>query len=275
MTRIRINDVFKRALIAGIKRSDLEILRFENLQGLKIVDDVVRVNITLCPLYTGKTLEDSDLLPSGTSLTGMRQSRVYNKLLDGFTFIQSLKESLRPIDTKIFVQFTFADTGVLLNHEPGTRDERNILHHLWLYRKAIRDSTIMKDVHWDLTCYSKHNDRVLPKFLRQKPVSARTLARRLFTDLTQPVLSLGCFDSSMVNKQTHSINKSGAAIIASLVDAFGRDTARALIIQYGFYDAITAGPDDLNLFFERGPLLLNLTDLFPHKNYPRVDILCR
>lgn len=273
MPKEQVNGILERALISGLKRSSLEIHRVDNLQKLKAVAGAIGVNITLCPLYIGKTIGDSDLLASGTSMAEMRQSRVYNKLMDCFACIQSIKENVNPIDTEIDVHFTFADTGIFLGHQPETKDEKSILHHLWLYRKAIRESAVMKDVHWNLTSYSKLNNKVMPKFLFQESANSTTQARRLFSELTRPALSIECFDHSIINKRTHLINKSGAAIIAALIDAFGHDTARALIIQYGFYDAITTGPHDLNLFFERGPLLLNLTNLFPHKKYPRVDIL--
>jgi hypothetical protein len=264
-----------REVRARLHARSLDVQRIDNLDRVNWSADMITMTITLCPLYDDSEINDSGLIIHPTPIY---KSRVHGKLVDGLKSVEALKETMTQFGKSLHVIWTFADVGVLLGSIPNGSEEKTLNQHAYLYRRAIREAPEMEGVSSDFHRYSSLEDQALPRFMR---VGGRNQeAHSLFEDLggnRSIYLSSEYFSDDILqneSQQNLQPNGKGSKILRSLIDAFGYETARNFLIQYGFYDSLSSLPDSLNFYFERSTLLLNVTNLFTHKKYPRIDILC-
>lgn len=232
-------------IVAEMLRVGIPVKRAENLQILPVGRNLV-VTTTLCPLYAPGPLRGSKLLMPPL---GLYDSRVRGKWSKGTETFAAIKRVVDQIGGTMRIMFTFADRGVIVN-DPTTEDPTALVYHQQIYwQEALND---LRDlgISWEMQRYS---DLIgdFPQFVDPSDSNEIDISRIL-----------------------PDYNKKARKIINPMLQQFGPAITYGLLQTYGTFDAITSKPNTLNLYFERGELLLNVTNLFPHKNYPRVDILC-
>lgn len=262
--------ILSNKLPEALKGADIPVSRINNLDLVDVLDGVLNLTMTLCPLYQVGPIESSRLL--GMSDASIEASRVAKKWSLGTRVIEVVQEitqgefDVRPI-------FTFADRGII-----SPADDPEIIsvldHHAEVYFQAITEEMLRLGIDsWEFYRYRELSPGFPLLFITGESLESgrpSELARRLAEDCRGRI----AFDSTVFNFNTGTFNKrKGRKIVDSLFNAFGYGLTRDLLLQYGSFDAQTSLPDGLNFYFERGPLLLNVTNLFPHKHYPRIDVL--
>lgn len=243
------------------------VQRLVGMESLHVEDNRLRMNVTLCPLYAQGTMEESTLIDSPDAV---RESRVAGKWQTGIEVVRTVEQTLAASDINLHVQFTFADLGVILN-SPTDEDRERLALHRNLYEQAAQEALEPLGVTWSFQSYSEM-EVSFPQFISPSSDKLITGSRRDVVDaLVREASESVPFDTTAMNR----FNKKIRPIVTSMVNAFGIDLSRLFLLQYGTFDAVTSRPGDLNCYFERGELLLNVTNLFPHGNDPersRVDI---
>lgn len=244
------------------------VLRRNHLESIREHNGRLRANITLCPLYAQGSMEQSILLDSPNAV---EESRVAGKWHAGIAMIGAIQERLEQVGYSLHVVFTFADLGVLV-HQNFDEAMPLLDRHRTQYETSAQSALENSGVTWEFQSYSQMGIE-FPQFTDPNAgEAAEGNSRREIVDrLAREVAQYNVLDEGVIAR----FNKKVRPIVTSMLNAFGYDLARLFLLQYGTFDAITSRPGDLNCYFERGELLLNMTNLFPHGNDPeisRVDI---
>ena len=284
---------FSIDVVRVLKTSKLKISKYDNLHLLDAFSEsFLTVTMTLCPLYEPGTLSESRLMGSPNTI---EQSRVAEKWRVGIRVFKAITEacSRKGIGTK--AALTFADVGVITK-DPNEEDVSLLAYHERLYRDAAerdlygelgmqysfqRYSTICPDFPQFIPANSTRLDGIK----MERGISSREVLRKkpsLMPEVTELMNRVSenrvVFDPSIYDPQTGSLQQRTIERIVSLICLLEGNigVAEGLIRQYGTFDAHTTLKGALNVFVEResAALLLKLTDLFPHRTNPRIDMLC-
>lgn len=244
------------------------VLRQNHLESINDHNGKVRMNITLCPLYAQGSMEQSILLDSPNAV---EESRVAGKWQAGIAMISAIQERLEQVGYGLHVVFTFADLGVLV-HQNFDEAMPLLDRHRTQYETLAQSALENTGVTWEFQSYSQMEIK-FPQFIDPNAgEAAEGNSRREIVDrLAREVAQYNVLDEGAMAR----FNKKVRPIITSLINAFGYDLARLFLLQYGTFDALTSRPGDINCYLERGELLLNVTNLFPHgndRNRSRIDI---
>jgi hypothetical protein len=242
------------------------VTRASGLEGLVVVNGILRINTTLCPLYQQGSLNESQLLVGGT----IAESRVANKWNSFVLMSRDVLGVASEFGIGVDATLTYADLGVISTN-PDESVDRGAIEHGWQqYRDAARYE-LPEELSTRFQRYSQIGS--MPQFVRPSGESSNWTSEvegRVVRQLAENQVTF----SPRVSGLLGGINRRGRKILRSLVNDFGEPIATGLLLQYGKFDSITSDPGSLNLFFERGELLLNVSNLFPHGEYPRVDVKC-
>jgi glycine cleavage system regulatory protein len=256
-------------IINRLRGANLHIKRYENLGDIDVSNGNIVVTSTFCPLYTHGSLEESALITPPATIEDSRVSGKWEAALQVFNGINKITQEQ---GLSVHGIFTFADAGVIVAQESDL-DQGVLQYHENLYQNGIDTQMGGFGLTYDFQCYSD----LIPDFpavfrsrnnrdIESYPKLATEIARELGNDVI--------FAKSVINDETGTINRSGKKIIVSMLKTLGPDLTIGLLRQYGSFDAMTTKEGALNVFYERGQLLLNVTNLFEHKRNPRLDIVC-
>lgn len=252
-----------------LQQSGVAVHRLENLASLDISNGVLVATTTLCPHYAHGGLESSRLVEPPE---GFFNSRVAIKWHEGLKVYKAI-QGLLPSGVKIKVLLTFADLGVIAGsgYENG-RLENTLLYHEQLYRQAATMDLDHLGIEWEFQRYSDLKQD-FPRTIGVGNGPQADLAGAV-PQVLERLNGLLCFDESVISPEG-GLSRRGRKIINSMVGSFGPELTAGFLQQYGTFDSLTTVEKGINIFFERGELLLNVTNLFPHKRRPRLDILCK
>lgn len=284
---------FSRDIVETLRIHGLRIRKSDNLFLLdRLARDPLIVTMTLCPLYAVSSLSESRLIKTPDTI---EQSRVVEKWRVGTRVFKAIAEACSKKGIGTEAVLTFADVGVITK-ESSEEDVSLLAYHERLYRDAAeRDLRGVLGIQYSFQRYSDIHPE-FPQFIRatsarsarihmEQGISTRALLREN-TGLRSEVAELMnrlhqkgmVFDPSIYDKQTGYLSGRTEEFVVSLMRQLGSgfDLTEGLMRQYGTFDAHTTLPGELNIFIEREPaaLLLQLTDIFPHRQNPRVDIIC-
>lgn len=253
----------KGALSDNIRSAGLNVRKIGNLDRVSFLASP-EICITLCPLYGQGPLEESTLIAPPER---MEESRVYNKWQSAMSLVETFKNGLSQFMITPRVVFTFADLGVISR----TQDERTnelLAYSEQLYTNAARDRLGIMGVEFDFLKYSDLRSD-FPRFIA--PGGNMDGLFRSKKDISEKMdAMIGRLNQSGIEFADNFDRKT----IEKMMTSLGVKVTEGLLAQYGTFDAITTRDGKINAFFERSGLLLQVTDLFPHRDRPRIDILC-
>lgn len=282
---------FSQEILGALRSHGLRVRKADNLFHLdRASQGSLLVTMTLCPLYAAGALRESQLLRPPTEIAQSRVAVKWERQMDALGAVTSVAYKVgRPIEAIL----TFADVGVIAK-DPGEEDPEVLQHHEDLYRTSAEEAFGDRIRIW-FQRYSEL-DPSFPRFISDQTrklsfrkddetISSSALMRenpRLRSQIDQLASRLVesgiVFDPSVLDATGHELTAKAQAYVLSLIRQLSGsfEIAEGLIKQYGTFDAQTTAPNALNIFIERetAALLLQLTDLFPHKHHPRIDILC-
>ena len=258
----------------------------------RLPEGPLQVTMTLCPLYAPASLKESKLISEPATI---EQSRVAEKWKVGIQIFEAIKEAGLKNGRNVVALLTLADLGVITGN--ALEEDSSILtYHETLYRVAAgRDLEERLGIPYCLERYSRIVSG-FPRFIsatggqvvfnqKDRGISSRVLLREnpsfqseIVAIIDRLIQERVIFDQSIYNPGTETVSAKTQEFIVSLMRQVGSsfNLIEGLMRQYGTFDARTTRRNALNIFIERqaAALLLQLTDLFPHRNSPRVDILC-
>jgi len=264
-----LNYSLEQQLSRKLEEQGVRAMRMDNLEAIPNGSSQLVVTTTICPLYELGNLRDSRLMTTGT----VEKSRVSEKWIQGVRVNQSLQEIIGRSGRNMKVIFTFADLGVIHN-SPSESDLAALDYHESQYRLAAERDLGSRGINWELIRYSDISPE-FPRFISVGGGESQVDPKEIANQLAQELRDQVSFDSSVINSETGMLNKAGRRIVTSMVQSLGAELTRGLLLQYGTFDAMSTQEQALNVYYERGELLLNMTNLFEHKRRPRLDILCQ
>jgi len=244
-----------------------------HLEKVYVLGDQLPMNVTLCPLYVQGY--DSALIDPSCVGNPIEASRVGGKWTAMVETVLAVQKYLNKAQSGVIpsVNLTFADAGVLTKN-PTSEDIDVLMRNEDAYRQAAGIFT-EKGIPWSLSRYSNMPIE-FPRFVpaMQPDEEIRPSAAKVH-DLVAKLISDGIiFDESVINPETGSLRKNPKQIVSSMIKSYGQDATEWLIRQYWLFDGHESRKNRLNLYFERGELLLRLGNLFTHGvHYPRIDII--
>lgn len=252
-----------RNLPDNMRAGGLNVRKIGNLSSVNFLDNP-EIHITLCPLYGQGPLEKSNLIVPPER---MEESRVYSKWQSAMSLVETVRNDLSQFMISPKVVFTFADLGVISRIQDETADQL-LNYSEQLYVAAARDRLETLGVEFDFLRYSDlKND--FPRFIM--PGGNMDNSFRSKRDIVEKM-------DAMIERLEQSgvvfADNFDRKIIEKMMLEFGVKITEGLLAQYGIFDALTSGDNNINAYFERSGLLLRVTDLFPHRERPRIDILC-
>lgn len=255
---------FSQMVRPELERVGLAVKKIDNLHVLDKFSGILPVTMTVCPLYAPGKLSESQLIEPPLQIS---DSRVHTK----WETAQKAAEVMQRIGqiygfTPSF-EFSFADKGVITG-ETKQPVETLLDYHYSLYQAAL--SGVMEGYDFRLQRYSQ-----LDISLNQTIQTNTGQDQLTSVELTEELKSRGVeFRADMLEKG--KLLPRGEKMIRKLITQIGSSQlALELMTQYGLYDSQTAQPKSVNIYIEResAGLLLQITDLFAHSHYPRIDLM--
>lgn len=271
-----ISNRFSQQVVRDLKSQIIHVEKtnklgkFDSMSG-----DHLDITMTLCPLYELGSLSGSRLLlpqPDLSSTEVIERSRVSVKWRTGIAALRSIQKTASRSKFKYSISalIAFADRGVITGN-PEQESPQVLLAHERIYRAALQET--LGDI-MDFRFF-RYSDIApdFPQFVIDtdaQPVS-RTDDRQVEIDRAANLINRLVQSGMSINQEVSKRR------VAELIQQIGSvSLTEALMRQYATFDARTTQVNAINLFIERRPasLLLQVTDLFPHGQHPRIDILC-
>lgn len=238
-----------------------------------LVSDKVKVLMALCPLYAQGTLRDSRLLQNPKSI---EESRVGGKWTVYSEIISRMSESLLALGVDLELKIVFADTGILLGHEPTKDDTNAVNSHNYLYMEEVSKLLNPKGIPYTYTSHSELGVTV-PRFFNTQektPIRGTITQEGMIEKVNSYLKSIG---SEGKIKQT---NDSRRVVFNFMnMNSLGLDMAFWLMAGYVGFDykiPQIAGNDGIYMQSERFGQLLQLAKLTEElKSMARINILTK
>lgn len=227
--------------------------------------------MALCPLYAQGTIRDSELLTNPKSI---EESRVGGKWTIYSEIVTRMHESLSALDKKLELIVVFADTGILLGHEPTSKDTEAAETHKQLYMKEVSELLEPKGIVYSYTTHSELGV-VVPKFFNTRgkiPFQGSISQEDMVNEVNSYLDGIG---SKGKIKQTNDNRR--VVFNFMNMNSLGHDMAFWLIVGYMGFDykiPELVGSDGVYLQAERFNQLLQLAKLTEElKSMARINIL--
>lgn len=259
-----ISREIERTLPNNLRGLGIGVQKTHNLGDINYLNGDPEIRITLCPLYAHGTLDKSTLIEYPAKIS---DSRVHGKWQSGVALIKSFNDILNQYMIQPKISFTFADLGVISSNHTGEVDGQ-LRYSERLYRQAIGEEIEQLGIECNFSRYSDLRSD-FPRFIKPGGGMDKSFTSNKDMDVKMNAMLQRLNDTGI--KFSWGFNKK---TISKMMSEFGIKITEGLLAQYGMFDAITTSDQSVNTFFERSGLLLKVTDLFPHSNRPRIDILC-
>lgn len=255
---------FSQIVRPELERSGLSVKKIDNLHLLDKFRGLLPVTMTVCPLYSPGKLSESQLIQPPLQIS---DSRVHTKWETAQKATEVIQRMGQIYGFTPSFEVSFADRGVIMADTMQPL-ETLLDYHYSLYQTAL--SGVMRDAEFNLRRYSQL-DIPFSQTIRANTDQDQVVA----ADLAEELRGRGVeFRADMFPQG--KLHPRGEKLIKKLVTQVGSSQlALELMAQYGLYDSRTADPKGVNIYIEResAGLLLQITDLFVHSQYPRIDLI--